>query len=278
MFYVGADGNVHHVYWDPTSGGNQPDQWTTDAQAVSNLATLVAGAQQHVFYVSRDGNVHHVYWDPTAGINADQWTSDGQAGRSWLRWSGRRSPAARVLRGRRRQRAPRLLGSHQREINADQWTTDGQAVSNLATLVAGAQQHVFYVSRDGNVHHVYWDPTAGINADQWTQRRPGRQGAGHAGGPGVQQHVFYVGADGNVHHVYWDPTSGEINADQWTSDAQAVSNLATLVAGAQQHVFYTGSDKNVHHVYWDPAATGIIANLWTIDGQAAGPLATLLTG
>jgi hypothetical protein len=24
--------------------------------------------------------VHHVYWDPTAGINADQWTTDGQAG------------------------------------------------------------------------------------------------------------------------------------------------------------------------------------------------------
>jgi len=89
--------------------------------------------------------------------------------------------------------------------------------------------------------------------------------------------VFYVGRDGNVHHVYWDPTAG-INADQWTTDAQAVSNLATLVDGAEQHVFFTGSDKNVPHLYWDPTATGIIANLWTGDGQAAGPLATLLTG
>ena len=41
---------------------------------------MLDGAQQHVFYVGRDGNVHHVYWDPTAGINADQWTTDAQAG------------------------------------------------------------------------------------------------------------------------------------------------------------------------------------------------------
>jgi len=79
VFYVGRDGNVHHVYWDPTTGVNF-DQWTSDGQAGTELAMLLTGAQQHVFYVAADGNVHHVYWDPTTGINADQWTHDGQAG------------------------------------------------------------------------------------------------------------------------------------------------------------------------------------------------------
>ena len=81
MFYVGRDGNVHHAYWDPANGGPvNHELWTTDGQAVSNLATLLAGGQQHVFYVAADGNVHHAYWDPASGIHADQWTSDGQAG------------------------------------------------------------------------------------------------------------------------------------------------------------------------------------------------------
>src|SRR5215469_9105277 len=165
VFYVGRDGNVHHVYWDPTAGINA-DQWTTDAQVGSNLATLLDGAQQHVFYVAADGNVHHVYWDPTAGINADQWTSNAQAG----------AKLATVLLGDQQHvfyvgrdgNVHHVYWDPTAGINADQWTTNAQAVSNLATLLDGAQQHVFYVAADGNVHHVYWDPTAGINADQWT--------------------------------------------------------------------------------------------------------------
>jgi hypothetical protein len=39
-----------------------------------------------------------------------------------------------------------------------------------------------------------------------------------------------VAADGNVHHAYWDPASG-IHADQWTSDGQAGTELATLLSG-----------------------------------------------
>ena len=40
---------------------------------------------------------------------------------------------------------------------------------SLATLLDGAQQHVFYRGADGNVHHVYWDPAAGLRPDGlWT--------------------------------------------------------------------------------------------------------------
>ncbi len=42
MFYVGADSNVHHVYWDPASGITA-ELWTTDGQAGTELATLLAG-------------------------------------------------------------------------------------------------------------------------------------------------------------------------------------------------------------------------------------------
>jgi len=59
------------------------------------------------------------------------------------------------------------------QVNHDQWTSDGSAGGNPATLLgggaAGAQQHVFYVGTDQNVHHAYWDPASGqINHDQWT--------------------------------------------------------------------------------------------------------------
>jgi len=141
------------------------------------------------------------------------------------------------------------------------------------------QQHVFYVGRDGNVYHAYWDPANGgpVNHDQWTS--DGQVGTELATLlAGAQQHVFYVGRDGNVHHAYWDPANGgPVNHELWTSDGQAVSNLATLLAGGQQHVFYVAADGNVHHAYWDPAS-GIHADQWTSDGQAGTELATLLSG
>jgi chitinase len=42
VFYVATDGNVHHVYWDPTTGMHA-DQWTSDGQAGTDLATLLSG-------------------------------------------------------------------------------------------------------------------------------------------------------------------------------------------------------------------------------------------
>src|SRR5262245_34409292 len=59
---------------------------------------------------------------------------------------------------------------------------------------------------------------------------PGPQRRHVSNGTKGQQHVFYVAADGNVHHTYWDPASG-IHADQWTSDGQAGTELATLLSG-----------------------------------------------
>ena len=77
--------------------GYAPTVWTSDGQVASDVATLLAGAQQHVFYTGTDGNVHHVYWDPAAGLSTDgQWTSDGQVAADRGHAAGRR-PAARVL-------------------------------------------------------------------------------------------------------------------------------------------------------------------------------------
>jgi chitinase len=274
VFYVGKDGNLHHVYWDPAAGINA-DQWTSDGQVLegTRVATLRAGGQQHVFYTGDDRNVHHAYWDPAAGINHDQWTSDGSVAAN----------VATLLAGAQQHvfytgadlNVHHVYWDPAAGINHDQWTNDGSVAGDVATLLAGAQQHVFYIGNDRNVHHVYWDPAAGINHDQWTSDG---QAIGNVATllAGAQQHVFYIGNDRNVHHVYWDPAAG-INHDQWTSDGQVQSNLATLLAGAQQHVFYTGADLNVHHVYWDPAA-GINADQWTFDGQVASEPAVLLAG
>ena len=128
----------------------------------------------------------------------------------------------------------------------------------------------------GPLRHQYLGAFGGVMGWEFSYDQNGHWAAEIGLALHQQQHVFYVGRDGNVHHVYWDPTAG-INADQWTTDAQAVSNLATLLDGGQQHVFYVGADGNVYHVYWDPTA-GINADQWTTDAQAGTELATLQDG
>ncbi len=179
VFYVGRDGNVHHVYWDPASGINA-DQWTTDGQAVSNPATLLTGAQQHVFYVGADGNVHHVYWDPASG-DQRRAVDQRRPGRHGTGHAADRRPAARVLRGRRRQRAPRLLGSR---LGSQRRPVDHRRPGRHGTGHAAGRRPAARVLRGPRRQRAprLLGSRLGSQRRPVDHRRPGRLEPGHAAG------------------------------------------------------------------------------------------------
>jgi Repeat of unknown function (DUF346) len=152
------------------------------------------------------------------------------------------------------------------------------AAGDPATLVFGAQQHVFYRGRDGAINHCYWEPPNCLRHNQWSTltSAPPSAGAPATMVTEGQQHVFYRGVDGNIEHLLWgEAAPDQVFHDQWTSRAGAplaAGDPATIVTEGQQHVFYRGLDGNIEHLLWSAAAPDqVFHDQWT--SRAGAPLA-----
>jgi hypothetical protein len=177
-FYVGTDGHVHELWWDPRSGWRPTDLMTAmderapGAAVGGALAGYPLDSGQHVLYVGTDNHVHDLWWDAAGGWRpTDLMAAAGGA------------PNA-------------ALGSV------------------LAGYPLGHSQHVFYVGADSHVYELWrdrasgWHPTDLVMAV--ARGTPDAVvGSALMGYPlGNSPQVFYVGTDRFVHELWRDPASG----------------------------------------------------------------------
>src|SRR5664279_2321843 len=126
-----------------------------------------------------------------------------------------------------------------------------------ATLLWGAQQHIFYRGVDGSIRHVFYDPSRGLVGETW-------QKTGAAGDPttlvtSTQQHVFYLDTSGNMEQLYYDAGSNKLSGPEvWTGPSSptgaisAQGDAATMFYNDLQMIFYRGTDNNIWQVLFDP--------------------------
>ena len=175
----------------------------------------------------------------------------------------------------------------------DSWTSkvkDGAppAVGDPATMVYGAQQHVFYVTGNGTVSHLFWDETAGdaVRYEDWTALTEAPTAAGNPASMvyGNTQHVFYSTTQNAIGHLYWDEASNTYGSQDWSASTHAPSaagDPATMVYGAQQHVFFRTVQGAIGHLFWDQPSNALGYQDWSASTQApsaAGDPATMVYG
>ena len=244
VFYRATDSSIRHILWDGRQGNIFHDNWTSRANApgaAGDPCVMTTAHQQHVFYRTGTGAIHHILWDDRTarGFFDDDWTF--------------------------RARAPFAAG-------------------DPATLVTPNQQHIFYRTRTGAIHHILWDDRTahGFFHDDWTAA----VGAPAAGGNPVtmltphQQHVFYRTVTGAIHHILWDDrTAAGFFHDDWTAAVgapAAAGDPVTMLTSHQQHIFYRSEDGHIEHILWDDrAGAGFFHDSWTqrthAPRAAAGP-------
>jgi len=182
--------------------------------------------QQHVFYRNMSGEIEHIFWDePTSHLYHDNWTARAGAPLAIG------DPATMVTSHQQHvfYRATDSSIRHifwdarrPQQIFHDNWTQRAVAplaIGDPATMVTPHQQHIFYRTQGGAIHHIFWDePTSHLYHDDWTARA----GAPLAiGDPATmitphQQHIFYQGPNGAIHHILWDERTEDFFHDNWT--------------------------------------------------------------
>ena len=291
----GEPGHIHHIFWDAEANRLHHDVWTLAPDAVGDPATMVFRNQQHIFYRAKDGHIHHVFFDGTTqALWRDRWTALAQGAKL-----AAGDPATMVFRDQQhvfyRDVENHIshifwFGPKSTDVAHDRWTEmrgAPLAVGDPATMVFRSQQHIFYRSADGHIHHIFWyGPTPTHMADdRWTS--PGMPLA--KGDPATmvfrnQQHIFYRDEHDQISHiVWWGPTPDDKAHDAWTVKTGAPlakGDPATMVFRNQQHIFYWAADDGIHHIFWwGPTPDDIAAQTWEAgEGRvAAGDPATMVS-
>ncbi|MBZ5531579.1 MAG: BACON domain-containing protein [Acidobacteriia bacterium] len=223
-------------------------------QARSSLVTFVdptfaSGASQDIFYVGNDQHIRHIF-------ATSAWQQEDLTALS----AGPAAAASSPVSG--------YLDSAQ---------------------ITGTAQHIFYLSSNNHVHHLFG--TAGAWHDNDITTLSGATAVG-AGSPlssfldptsstGFLQSVFYLGTDQHVHRI-------SLSGTTWQSDDLTVRSNAPLamagsplssfvdangVTGSPIGVFYLGTDKHVHHIFEFPSG-------WQTDDLTAlsgAPAATFVS-
>jgi hypothetical protein len=241
VFYRGIDNNLYHVFWDPNSrinsGIHAPEQWggpgssTGAPAAAGNPATMFDNNQQHVFYRTASNDIYHVFYDQGShALKAEAWTGSSSP-KNAPPAAG--DPATLVTTNQQHIFYRTTTGGiqhvffdHTNGPHSEQWGGPGGltqspfAWGDPATLFANGQQHVFYRGLNGDIVHLFWDPSSGLRAEPWVGPGGMTNAPAPSGNPVTmaannQQHIFYRGTDNNIYHVFWDQRAG-VQWEHWT--------------------------------------------------------------
>ncbi|MEP6692574.1 MAG: galactose oxidase-like domain-containing protein [Gemmatimonadaceae bacterium] len=292
VFYRDVRGGIEHIFWDEPTSHLYADNWTArtgEIAAAGNPATMVTPDQQHVFYRATDGSIRHIFWDARPRqLFHDNWTQRSGAPLAFGDPATMVTPHQQHIFYRTRAGAIHHVLWDDRTPNGffhDDWTARAGAplaAGDPVTMVTPHQQHIFYRTVAGAIHHVLWDDrtVAGFFHDDWTARAGAPLAAGD---PATmitphQQHIFFRTQGDAIHHILWDDRNpGGFFHDDWTARAGAplaADDPATMITPHQQHIFYRTQGGAMHHILWDDRTKGgFFHDDWTARAKAPVPVA-----
>jgi hypothetical protein len=235
-----------------------PSNFLNAPLAAGDPATMFTNdkQQQHIFYRDVNGDMDHVLYVPGSGLRQELWGSG--AGSSTMGTA----PA-------------------------------GDAVT-LTPGGANDQQHIFYRDTNGDMEHVFWDPSYGLHAESW--------GSGAVGNPATifshetgfacvtncahnQQHLFYRNTSNAIVHVRYDQDDKTLQSEIWAGPGSSLNAPAAAGDPAamftdssmQQHLFYRAFDNTIQHVYWDNHSSTLNLDAQPWGWDAVGNPSTMFT-
>jgi Peptidase A4 family len=141
----------------------------------------------------------------------------------------------------------------------------GSALDGYSTEY-NRQQHVNYISADGNVCELFFSDRWRFNVLTQLAGAPlalaGGPIDGYATNFNNQQHVNYIGSDNHVHELFFDGAWRHNDLTALTgapTPAIGRFRLGSALAGyatgfnRQQHVIFIGDDLHVHELFFDSA-------------------------
>ncbi len=266
--FLGAENHVHELFYD--GGRWQHNDLTVAAGAPNaNADTALVGyvtefnEQQHVIFIGPNNHVFELVYDN--GWTSNDLTANAGA-QNFPAASG--SALAGYATAFNQQQHVNYVGfdGHIHELVYDgSWKHNdltqqasvpgapdapnaalGSALNSFSTEF-NEQQHVHYLSADGDVHELFYDGRwQHSDLTQITGAPKALVGAGLGGyvtNFNSQQHVNYIGADNRVHELFYDGSwkHNELNlasgSTAFPSPSSALAGYATEF-NQQQHVIY----------------------------------------
>ncbi|HEX2711624.1 MAG TPA: hypothetical protein VHM88_05290, partial [Candidatus Acidoferrales bacterium] len=177
--YIGLTGHAGTFWpsWTDRRGGGPEEVWTADIVAVPDVAAGSAltgfplGNSQHVFSLGAERHVRELWWDPAIGWRPTDLMTAAAGGAP-------RAVAGSALAGHTLGITQHVFylseDSHVHELSwdpasgwrpTDLMTAAGTPRASLGSALTshtlGITQHVFYMSEDGHVYELRWDPASG---------------------------------------------------------------------------------------------------------------------
>jgi hypothetical protein len=263
--YLGIDGHIHELLWDPT-GWHHHD--------LTSLTSSPQGQNTAIGYVFLDTQ-HVIYF----GAGVDELWRDGHgwhyenilgaAGAAGVGYTGR--PIGYGFTSQRTQHVnfPDESGNVQ-ELWWD--SASGWHLNNLTTAAgaprtganptgyvfnAQGTQHVNYVGQDQHVYELWWNP-AGWRFNDLTAATGAPLAEVNRNAPGYvfaaqgTQHVDYAGTDTHIHELWWDSNGWHHNDLCNATGAPGTNDEpAGYMFSGTQHVVYRGLDNHIHELWSD---------------------------
>jgi hypothetical protein len=278
VFHINSFGSVMHICFDSIRG-RFTEQWADGAATGGTPATLYSNnnGQQHIFYRGRGNQLYQVYWQygPIGVGNPEEWADDIVGNPTTMYTPNQQH----VFYRNSNNYIIHLYydESTNKRSQPEQWV--GPEFSTKQVLAAGdpvtmydpnGQQHLFYHGTDGNIYHVFYDPSSKSlhGPETWVI---GASEPASLYTPNGQQHIFFRGgghSTNNIYHLFFNQASNKLQDDgEWASGA--VSDPATMYSNnGQQHVFYRGADNGIYHVFYDPKKNAVVPSRTTAEKWA----------
>jgi hypothetical protein len=223
--YIGVNNHIYELFYTSTWKFNDLTALTgapnaAPASALDGYVTLF-NQQQHINFISADGLIHELVYDG-----------------SW-----KHNP---------------LTGSGPGTASSAPPAAPGSSLDGYSTEF-NRQQHINYISADGNIHELVYDgswkhnPLTGAAPGTASGAPPAAPGSaldGYSTDFNQQQHVNYIGVDGHVHELVYDGSwkHHDLSKEAGTGIPAAGSPLNgyTTAFNQQQHVNFIGADGLIH--------------------------------
>lgn len=266
ILYKGKDNQIHEIYKNP---GQVWKHSNISARAGAPLTgsrpfgyTFHIYDSQQVVYRGKDNNIYELYYHPGKGWGQSNLTQRSGAALA------EGNPTAYIF-GVQNHVIYRGRDDHIHEL----YFTKGKGWkhSDLSGRIGApaassnplgqeykmtSSQHVFYVTKDNQVHEMYWKEGKGWRHSSLTARANAAPARGDLSCYvyNNQDHIVYTGTDSDIHELYYTPGKdwrhSSLSSKMNAPGAKPGPVGYAFAVEESQHVMYVGKDGQINELYY----------------------------